>query len=195
MRLLFACVVLVSLLSVGCTQSSSTTPAQSDLETATTAAQAETDTAAATSTDPAPAAEAESPAAAQSAPQASGGLSDVTFEDLKFEMEKTDPFKREMLTPAVEDLVGKRIRIRGYIRPTPFQTGITNFVLVRDNLECCFGPGAWLYDCVLVEMVPGQSTSYTIRPVAVEGIFDVQEFLGPDGKHLAIYHLTADKVE
>lgn len=130
------------------------------------------------------------PAAAPTSP-----LQDLSFDDLKFDMEKTEPFLRKMLTPKIEGYVGKPIRIRGYIRPTAFQTGITSFVLVRDNLECCFGPGAWLYDCVLVEMNPGKSTDFSVRPVAVEGVFDVQEFLGPDGKHLAIYHLQADKVE
>lgn len=128
-------------------------------------------------------------------PAESVAIRDLTFDDLKFEMEKTDPFERAMLTPEIEALVGQRIRIRGYIRPTAFQTGITQFVLVRDNLECCFGPGAWLYDCVLVEMNSGKSTDYTVRPIAVEGIFEVREFLGPDGKHLAIYHLQGEQVE
>jgi hypothetical protein len=47
----------------------------------------------------------------------------------------------------------------------------------------------------MVEMQDGASTDYTIRPVAVEGVFDVQEFVGPDGKHLAIYHLDGQRVE
>jgi hypothetical protein len=67
--------------------------------------------------------------------------------------------------------------------------------LVRDNLECCFGPGAAIYDCVVVDMRPGKSTSYTVRPVTVSGTFAVRELLDPDGKHLAIYHLDGDAVE
>ena len=114
---------------------------------------------------------------------------DLTFDDIKFEMKKGAPFKRSMLTDKIEDLDGKDIKIRGYILPSFQQKGIKQFVLVRDNMECCFGPGAALYDCILVEMAPGKSTSFTVRPIAVEGKFSIKEFKGPDGKHLAIYRM------
>jgi len=118
-----------------------------------------------------------------------------TFDDIKFEMEKTDLFKRSLLTPAVEDLFGRRIRIRGYMFPTLKKRGLKQFVLVRDNLECCFGPGAALFDCILVQMNEGQTAEYSIRPVAVEGTFRLEEIIGPDGTHLAIYHLDGEAVE
>lgn len=120
---------------------------------------------------------------------------DITFDDLKFEMKKGDPFKRSMLTEKIEKLHETQVRIRGYILPSFQQRGITQFVLVRDNMECCFGPGAALYDCVLVEMAPGKSTSYTVRPVAVRGRFEISEFKGPDGKHLAIYRMVGEEVK
>jgi hypothetical protein len=120
---------------------------------------------------------------------------DKTFDDLRFDIKPGDPFHREMLPDTIEALAGKRLRIRGFILPTPQRRGITQFVLVRDNLECCFGPGAALYDCILVEMQPGKTAEYSIRPVAVEGIFDINEIKGPDGTHLAIYGLVADSVK
>jgi hypothetical protein len=120
---------------------------------------------------------------------------DITFDDIKFEMKKEDPFERSLLTPKIEALTDKKIRIRGYIRPGFQASGITKFVLVRDNQECCFGPGAYLFDCVMVDMVEGETTDFTTRPVTVEGTFTVQEVLGPRKKHLAIYHLTAEKVK
>jgi hypothetical protein len=120
---------------------------------------------------------------------------DISFDDIKFEMEKAARFERSMLNEKIEDLSGKPIRIRGYMLPTAQQSGLTQFVLVRDNQECCFGPGAALYDCILVEMRPGQSAEYSIRPVAVEGQFGISEFIGPDGRHLAIYHLDGELVE
>ena len=120
---------------------------------------------------------------------------DLTFDSVKFPMKKGDKFKRSMLTKKIEDLDGKRVRIRGYILPSFQQKGIKQFILVRDNLECCFGPGAALYDCIVVEMAKGKSTSFTVRPVAVEGTFAIRPFKGPDGKHLAIYHLTGLSVK
>jgi hypothetical protein len=118
----------------------------------------------------------------------------ITFDDIKFQMRKGAPFRRSMLTKAIEQLDGKQIKIRGYILPGFQQKGITQFVLVRDNMECCFGPGAALYDCVLVEMQSGKSTSFTVRPVAVTGRFAIDEFKDPDGKHLAIYRMTGQEV-
>ncbi|MBI2481547.1 MAG: DUF3299 domain-containing protein [Planctomycetia bacterium] len=120
---------------------------------------------------------------------------DLTFDDIKFDMKKDAPFKRELLTDKIENLSGSPVKIRGYILPSFQQKGIKQFVLVRDNLECCFGPGAALYDCILVEMAPGKSASYTVRPVSVEGKFEISEFVGPDGKHLAIYRMVGEEVK
>jgi hypothetical protein len=119
---------------------------------------------------------------------------DKTFDDIRFEIEPGDPFHREMLPEAIEAMAGQRIRIRGFILPTAQKRGFRAFVLVRDNQECCFGPGAALYDCILVEMQAGKTAEFSIRPVAVEGTFGIREVLGPDGKHLAIYHLEGESV-
>ena len=119
---------------------------------------------------------------------------DKTFDDLRFEMTVGEPFKRSMLTKPIEAMAGQRIRIRGYILPTPQRAGITDFVLVRDNQECCFGPGAALYDCILIEMLPGTTADFTIRPIAVEGTFNIKEFV-VDGKHLAIYQMAAESAK
>jgi hypothetical protein len=120
---------------------------------------------------------------------------DKTFDDIRFEIKPEEPFRRGMVTPAIEQLSGQRIRIRGFMLPTAQQRGIREFVLVRDNQQCCFGPGAALFDCILVEMQPGQSAAFSIRPVAVTGKFAVNEFDAPDGRCLAIYHMDAEAVE
>lgn len=130
------------------------------------------------------------------AARGAGGVLEITFDTIKFPMEKEDPFDRSLLTPEILQLVGQPVRIRGYILPSFQQSGIKQFVLVRDNLECCFGPGAALFDCIVVEMKPGKSTDYTVRPVSVEGTFSLKEEINPDdGKHLAIYHLDGEKVQ
>ena len=127
----------------------------------------------------------------------SGRIKDLTFDDLKFEMEKEDPFERSLLTPQIEELDGKPIRIRGYILPQSVftQSGFNRFVLVRDNQECCFGPGAALFDAIVVEMEPGKTADYNIFPVAVEGKFQIKELKGPGGRHLAIYYMLASAVK
>lgn len=124
-----------------------------------------------------------------------GAVQETTFDDIKFEMEKTDPFRRSLLTDNVEKTFGRRIRIRGYMFPTLKKRGIQQFVLVRDNLECCFGPGAALFDCILVHMKPGKTAEYSIRPVAVEGLFRFEKFTDYDGNVRAIYRLDGEAVE
>ena len=118
----------------------------------------------------------------------------ISFDDIKFEMKIDDPFDRSMLTKKITEYDGQKIKIRGYILPSFKQDGLTQFVLVRDNLECCFGPGAALYDCVMVEMQAGKSASYSVRPVTVEGGFKIVEWKDYDGVIRAIYHLDGDAV-
>jgi hypothetical protein len=132
--------------------------------------------------------------ASETAPAQAERTRDISFDDVKFDIEKGAEFKRSSLTAKIKALDGKPIRIRGYILPSFQQSGLTQFVLVRDNLSCCFGPGAAIYDCVIVEMKPGKSTDYSLYPVAVEGTFAIREMLDPDGKIVAIYHLDGESV-
>lgn len=118
----------------------------------------------------------------------------LTFDDFKFEMKKGEKFDKKMLTDDIKKYVGKKITIRGYIRPSFKAKNLKQFILVRDNMECCFGPGAMLYDCMIVRMQKGNTTDFTVRPIAVEGEFRIREFKGPDGKPWAVYELKGYKV-
>jgi hypothetical protein len=142
---------------------------------------------------PAPAPQPPAPAP-QPAPSDTA-ISDISFDDVKLDLAKGAPFTPEALTPRVRELERRRVRIRGYILPSFQQTGLTQFVLVRDNLECCFGPGAALHDCVVVRMAPGKTADFSIRPVAVTGVFRVEELRGPAGGHLAIYAMEGLEVK
>lgn len=119
---------------------------------------------------------------------------DKTFDDLRFEMAVGDRFIRSMLTKEIEALDGEKIRIRGYILPLAQKHGIRQFVLVRDSQECCFGPGAALFDCIFVEMQDGSTADFTIRPIAVEGKFNVR-VTEVGGKQLAIYQMDAQSAK
>jgi hypothetical protein len=150
-----------------------------------------------TASDPQPAPGSAAGASQSTTAPAAGtaAIREITFDDIKLELQKGEPFTRDRLTPRVTDLERQRVRIRGYILPSFQQSGLTQFVLVRDNQECCFGPGAALHDCVVVRMQPGQTAEFSIRPVAVEGRFRVEELRGPDGRHLAIYALDGERVQ
>ncbi|HWC88059.1 MAG TPA: DUF3299 domain-containing protein [Pirellulales bacterium] len=119
----------------------------------------------------------------------------ITFDDLLLDLKKDEPYKPELLTDKVKKLDGRQIKISGFILPGFQQSGIKQFVLTRDNRECCFGPGAALHDCILVELQGNVTTDYTVSPVSVEGKFSVKPIPGPGGKDIAIYHLDATTVK
>jgi hypothetical protein len=133
----------------------------------------------------------------RSARDAARKRGEITFDDLKFDIEKGGKFKSEMITPAIKDLEKKTLKLRGFILPNSvFQTsGIKQFVLVRDNRECCFGPGAAIYDCVWVEMAAGKSATFSTQVVTVKGKFEVdaETFENTDG--YAIFKMTAEEVK
>jgi len=124
---------------------------------------------------------------------------EITFDDLKFDIAKGGEFKKEMITKEIEELNKKTVKLRGFILPTSvFQnSGIKQFVLVRDNQECCFGPGALLFDCVIIEMEPGKTATFSTRVVSVKGKLEIdsESFRYPEGGHYAIYKMTAEEVK
>lgn len=130
---------------------------------------------------------------------------DINFDDLSFKIEKDAKFNPALLTDEIKKLDGVKVKLRGYILPSTLfkETNIDQFVLVRDNQECCFGPGAALFDCVIVEMVPGQTTDFVTRPVTVEGKFkiDTEKYKYPSGvgprgaSHFAIFKIDGVKVK
>lgn len=130
---------------------------------------------------------------------------EINFDDLKFDIEKDAPFAAGMLTEEIKQLHGRQVKLRGYILPATLykETNIDQFVLVRDNQECCFGPGAALFDCVMVKMQEGKTTDFVTRPVTVEGTFkiDTESYKYPGGQgprgatHLAIFQIDGIAVK
>lgn len=130
---------------------------------------------------------------------------EITFDDLTFEIEKDAKFEDTMLDKDVKSLDGISVKLSGYILPSTLfkETDIDQFVLVRDNQECCFGPGAALFDCVIVEMNRGKTTDFVTRPVTVHGKLkiDTRKYRYPGGKgprgasHMAIFRIEGDAVK
>ncbi len=130
---------------------------------------------------------------------------EITFDDLKFDIEKDAVFADKLLTKDVKELDGINVKLRGYILPSTLfkETDIDQFVLVRDNRECCFGPGAALFDCVIVEMQGGATTDFVTRPVTVQGKLkiDTKKYKYPGGKgprgasHFAIFRIEGKAVK
>jgi hypothetical protein len=87
-------------------------------------------------------------------------------------------------------LAGRRVRIRGFMRP-PFQeTGLRGFHLTRDDQFCCFGPSPRPCDVIRVTLRDGTTTDYIPdRPFDVVGTFRVEPQSAPDGTLEELYRL------
>lgn len=122
---------------------------------------------------------------------------EISFDDILFEIKEGEKYSPKLITKEIRDLEEKTVKIRGFILPVSVfqQTGIKQFVLVRDNQECCFGPGAALYDCIMIKMTGSNTATFSTRPVAVKGKFRVTEDYKFDDKYLAIYEMEATLVE
>lgn len=94
---------------------------------------------------------------------------------------------------------GEKVFIKGYIRPdsTPIHKNVTQFLLVRDNNQCCFGDlsNVAYYDQVMVRLKQG------VKPVDVEsGLFRVGGRLAvrpgavTRGEPRLVYELDADYI-
>jgi len=128
-----------------------------------------------------------------------GGVRDITFDDIEFEMEPDADYLPEMLTDEIRELDGKKVILRGFMEAsTIFQrVGIKEFVLVRDNQICCFGPGAKIYHNVWINMEGDASAKFPgLQPLQVEGEFSIRPWKNPgDGKVYSVFHIQATKAK
>ena len=116
-----------------------------------------------------------------------GGPTDISFDDIKLDLETGEKFRKDLITKKAKGLDGKPIVIRGYMSPSFKADGITEFVLMR-NGRCKFGVDA-AHHFVRVHIKEGHSTSYTLRPVTIVGNFKIKQFkVGK--KTWAIYELN-----
>jgi hypothetical protein len=97
---------------------------------------------------------------------------------------------------AIKALNGKKVFIKGYIRKdsVKFTEGIDEFLLVRDNNECCFGDLASVkyYDRILVNLVGSLRISYSEKVRRIGGILKVEEGNAMRGPMYPVFTLQAD---
>ena len=79
------------------------------------------------------------------------------------------------LHPEVAPLIGQKVFVKGYMWNTMDTVGLTEFVFLKDNGECCFGGKPAAYDKMVVYLgededgVPRTTDAFTCR-VAVAGV-------------------------
>jgi len=135
-----------------------------------------------------------------------GGL---TWQSLVYARELPPGFERlsyAQLQPAEGDpplavpqaalaLDGRDVLLKGYMYPGKQQLGIAQFLLVRDQGDCCFGGNPKITDRVLVQLSDASGIAFTPRLVKIAGRFAVRPMgfaAGAEGG--VLYHLEDAQV-
>lgn len=100
----------------------------------------------------------------------------------------------QIMPPSVMELDGKRVFIKGYAYPRAQQEGIKQFVLCRDNGDCCFGGSPKLTDMILVDLVDPLRLTYSRRIQRLAGTFRVKPAQAADVGGV-LYQLEADYLQ
>lgn len=115
----------------------------------------------------------------------------VSFDDLDLlKVLDAEPVPLDVVDhfPAwLNDLSGKVVRLRGFMKPPSRESELPAFLFVRDSKDCCFGANVKIYDQVAVKMKPGTTTDYIhMRPFDVTGKFVIKSIVR-DGKLKLLY--------
>jgi len=116
------------------------------------------------------------------------GFERVSFSWLSKQEPKFENGKFEV-APEVAALDGKPIFIKGYMYPQRITSGLTEFVLLKDTGECCFGGNPKLTDMIVVKFQNGMTVNHREQQlVNVAGIFRAKQVV-QSGELTAVYSL------
>jgi len=84
---------------------------------------------------------------------------------------------------------GRDVLLKGYMYPGSRQRGITEFLLCRDQGDCCFGGTPKITDRVLVRLADPGGIEFTQRLVKIAGRFRIEPAGTADLGGGVLYHL------
>jgi len=118
------------------------------------------------------------------------------YERISYELLQPDiEHPGEAIPASAIALEGKRVFIKGYVYPGQQTTGIKQFLLVRDQGDCCFGGNPKITDRIQVTLVDPLSLTFQTRLHKLAGTFHVAPGAGSDGRGGVFYHLEADHLQ
>jgi len=84
---------------------------------------------------------------------------------------------------------GRDVLLKGYMYPGKQTQGIRQFLLVRDQGDCCFGGNPKITDRVLVQLADTGGIDFTPRLVKIAGRFHVRPAGAPEIGGGVLYHI------
>ena len=101
----------------------------------------------------------------------------------------------DVIPEVIRALDGRRILIAGYVAPLRTQgRGLTQFLLARDPLSCCFGPSPQMNHWIQVTLPRTEQRFRMFQAVTVVGTLSVGE-LERNGSLQSIYRLAGERAE
>jgi hypothetical protein len=99
-----------------------------------------------------------------------------------------------MIPESAVKMNGRDVLLKGYMYPGKQQRGIRQFLLVRDQGDCCFGGNPKITDRVLVQMADKQTIEYSPRLRKIAGRFSIRPAGAVDVDGAGVYHLEDARV-
>lgn len=90
---------------------------------------------------------------------------------------------------SAREVSGRDVLLKGYMYPGSRQQGITEFLLCRDQGDCCFGGQPKITDRVLVRLADPKGIDFTQGLVKIAGRFRVEPAGLPELGGGVLYHL------
>jgi len=120
------------------------------------------------------------------------GYARLTFVEMK--PDDKQAAKGIPIPPEIMALDGKRVFIKGYMRPSSQSYGLDNFLLVRDNNQCCFGElsDVKYYDQMQVHLQGDRHVDYSRGIFRMGGILKIDPSAIYPGSTKPVFTLLAD---
>jgi len=122
------------------------------------------------------------------------------YQRIRFSQLKPDAEEEALGQPIpsdIEALGGKQVFIKGYMRPSAQSLQLDEFLLVRDNNECCFGAlsDVKYYDQVQVKLTGGLLADYDTGIFRVAGTLKIDPRGVWPGASQPVFSLTANYIK
>jgi hypothetical protein len=117
------------------------------------------------------------------------------YERLTFAELQPDPASPEQLIPPEASAFdGKKVFMKGFVLPGRQTSGITEFLLVWNSGDCCFGGNPPLTHMVAVTLLEPLRMTYSTKQRKVAGTFHVDPGAAAEG-HSVVYKLDAEYLQ
>jgi len=124
----------------------------------------------------------------------------ITYDDLDLlkwlQMDPVTPDCVEKMPEWLRGLNGKKVRLRGFMKPHEISTGFRRFIFVKDTGLCCFGPAGKIYDLIQVTLLKGTTTDYIeLTPFDVIGTLRIEVAALDDTQEVyELFHIDDAKI-